>query len=166
MKSLRDIFKAAKILKSMSTRQERKAMQDFEAERCRQPQDGNGVQKSVDSFANIQDQESCTIAPTREAVFASGHHPLSEEGQVSASTGKAFAEDDSFSLADLINHSADNQEDLSLPDISLDSSLAEIADVEDHPSAVGKVDSGILDGDDDDDEVPLPHWIESLELQH
>lgn len=157
MKSLRDIFKAAKIVKSMSTRQERKAMEDFEAERGRQPQDGNGVQESVDGFVNIEDQGSCTTAPTREAVFASGHHPMSEERQVSESPRKGFAQDDSFSLADLINHSADDQEDLSLPDISLDSSLAEIADVEDHPSAFGKVDSSILDGDDDDDEVHLPH---------
>lgn len=165
MKSLRDIFKAAKVAKSMSTRQERKARGEFEAERHRGSHAGNNLPEAPVSYpADIKQQESLTWSLAQEESASSSAlgvlNPVSEEAggpEETTLTQSARRPDEpaSFSLAALINQCADDQDDLRLPDISLDSSLTKIAEVEEHPSAPGRGDASALDVDDDG-EVTLP----------
>jgi hypothetical protein len=158
MKSLREIFKAAKVAKSMSTRQERKAREEFEAERRRGSHAGSDLPEAPVIYpAEIKQQESLAWSLAQEESASSSAlemlDPVSEEAGGSEET--SLPQSASFSLAALINQCADDQDDLRLPDISLDSSLTEIAEVEEHPSAPGRVEASALDVDDDD-EVTLP----------
>lgn len=181
MKSLKEIFKAAKSVRDMSTRQERQAAKDAAADAARLAVADAAFTRKAQEAKRLQAKSSDDIAALSPAGDGSTAFSLTAIGEDVQLEDDAFAQEggsqgiedgivnagtlhavETFSLAAYIHDSADDHVDVSLPDISTDTTLGDIVEHDSNLPSVGVTFQDVEDETKDEKALKLQPAKEAL----